>query len=352
MTGDTAQDVNPSGDVALDRDPYGISHVFEYRHAATTLLNAPADTRRFLARPICYLARHALELALKNALSLADAEYHHSEIDYRPFQKTWTTHDLVGLLDSLDHLLLATNNPAVPASVRDLVVRLHALDPDGQRFRYAKARVRGGDTVLSLAKDARVDLNALVSDVDAAIDILFNLDPESPRNRRERTERLAVLTATQRLPVHTVEKGFGGRRSADGYVLLPTSASPGLNVGDLVRLMEPDSFDLSWTIVRVDGPDYVLDHFGDSLRLPAVRIAQTIADGKCPVCLSNRTLTVQPMEEETVIFAAGVVHRGAGHPRHSPDRMCRSCGHRFESQGRPEAGGVTGAPAARPAHDG
>jgi hypothetical protein len=122
-------------------------------------------------------------------------------------------------------------------------------------FRYAKARVRGGETVLSLAKGTRVNLNALVSDIDKAVDILFELDPESPRNRRERNEQLEALAATQRLPVHLIEKGFGTRRSADGYVLLPTSVAPGLKRGELVRLMEPDGFDLAWKILRVAGSD-------------------------------------------------------------------------------------------------
>lgn len=61
MTSD-GQGADPVRTIELDRDPYGISHVFEYRYAAVSLLSAPADTRSFLARPICYLARHALEL--------------------------------------------------------------------------------------------------------------------------------------------------------------------------------------------------------------------------------------------------------------------------------------------------
>lgn len=320
-----------TSEIELDRDPYGISHVFEYRHAAESLLRTPTASHGLLARPICYLARHALELALKNALALADAEYHQGDVGYRPFQKSWPSHDLNELVETLDRLLKATGNAGVPARTRDIILRLHSLDPDGQRFRYAKARVRGGEAVLSLPKETRVNLTALVTDIDNAIDCLFDLDPESPRNRRERRERLEALAATQRLPVHLVEKGFGTRRSADGYVLLPTSVVPEMTAGELVRLMTPDRFDLAWKILRVDGSDYVLDHFGDSLRLSRERVARTVQQGHCPVCSSRRILPVEASREATVVFEAGVVHDGLGPPLHSPDRLCRSCGHRFES---------------------
>lgn len=321
----------PSDGIELDTDPYGIAHVFEYRYAASRLLTASVDSQRMLARPICYLARHALELALKHALAGADAEYHHGDIDHRPFEGTWKSHDLQSLLEGLDKLLVATGNSEVPPQTRDVILRLHALDPDGQRFRYAKAFVKGGKAVVSLAKGTRLNLSDLVTDMDEAIDALFDLDPAKPRNERNRKDRVEALAATQRLPVHPVEKGFGVRRSREGHVLLPTSVTPGLKPGDLVRLVSPGEFELAWQILEVEGSDYVLDSFRDSLRLPAARIANVIERGECPVCYSRRLVPIGPVEEETVIFEAGVVHRGEGPPFHGPDRLCRSCGHRFES---------------------
>jgi hypothetical protein len=321
----------PTDGIELDTDPYGISHVFEYRYAASRLLTESVDSQRMLARPICYLARHALELALKHALAGADAESHHGDLGHRPFETTWKRHDLKGLLESLDQLLVATGNSGVPTQARDVILRLHAIDPDGQRFRYAKARAKGGETVISLAKGTRLNLNDLVTDMAEAVDALFDLDPASPRHQRERNEEIEALAATQRLPVHLVEKGFGARCSAEGHVLLPTSAAPGLKPGGLVRLMSPGGFELVWEIIKVEGFDYVLNPFHDSFRLPAARIAKAIEQGQCPVCSSRRLLPIDPVQEQTVIFEAGVVHHGEGPPLHRPDRQCRSCGHRFES---------------------
>jgi hypothetical protein len=323
--------ISPSEGIELDADPYGIAHVFEYRYAASRLLTAQVDSQRMLARPICYLARHALELALKHALAAADAEYHHLDLGHRPFETTWTSHDLRALLENLDHLLVATGNSEVPTRARDVILRLHALDPDGQRFRYAKARVKGGEPVISLAKGTRLNLNDLVNDMDEAVSALFDIDPAGPRHTRERNEEIEALTATQRLPVHPVEKGFGARRSTEGYVLLPTSAAPGLKPGELVRLLSPGEFELAWEILKVEGSDYVLNSFQDSFRLPAARIAKAIEQGQCPVCSSRRLEPIGPVQEETVIFEAGVVHHGESPPLHRPDRQCRSCRHRFES---------------------
>jgi hypothetical protein len=70
--------------------------------------------------------------------------------------------------------------------------------------------------------------------------------------------------------------------------------------------------------------------------MPASRLAKSIESGACPVCASRRIVPVDANQEETVIFEAGVVHYDDDPPIHSPDRMCRSCGHRFESGAPPD----------------
>lgn len=318
--------------VEVEPDHYGISHVFEYRYAASRLLQSPVDDKAMLARPISYLARHALELALKHAVQSAEAEYHHGEVDYRPFETTRPGHDLKALLTRLNMLLNSTGNDPVPIQVREIVLKLHDLDPDGQRFRYGRALAKGREPVISLAKGTRIDLKSVVTDTEKAIDALFDLDPTSPREQRERAERIEALAATQHLPVHRVERDFGVRRSSDGLVLLPQSVAPGAKAGDMLRLMANDRVDLCWRVVRAEGRDYVLDWVDDSMRLPASMIARSYQRDECPVCGSHRIDAVASEPEETVVFEAGVVHGGDEPLMSAPDRYCRTCHHRFESR--------------------
>lgn len=163
-------------------DHYGISHVFEYRYAASRLLHGPVDDRAMLARPICFLARHALELALKHAVASAETEYHYGEVDLRPFRTTRSGHDLKALLRHLNVLLNSTGNDEVPSHVRDIVLKLHGLDPDGQRFRYGKAFAKGREAVISLAMGTRIYLTSVVAETDEGIDSLFGLTPRAPEN--------------------------------------------------------------------------------------------------------------------------------------------------------------------------
>lgn len=79
-------------------------------------------------------------------------------------------------------LLNSTGNDEVPSHVRDIALKLHGLDPDGQRFRYGKAFAKGREAVISLAMGTRIYLTSVVAETDEGIDSLFGLTPRAPEN--------------------------------------------------------------------------------------------------------------------------------------------------------------------------
>ena len=96
-----------------------------YAEAASNLVDAAMASGEpwRLSFPIFYLYRHALELYLKNALP----------------QSGWG-HDLHRLIREFEAFLRVESRGAVPAHVRDDLLALAAMDPNGQSFRYTDTK--------------------------------------------------------------------------------------------------------------------------------------------------------------------------------------------------------------------
>jgi hypothetical protein len=318
--------------IEVRTDPHGVHHLFEYRWAAQTLLLSVATEGELLARPVCYLARHALELALKQALMEADAEYHHNEIDFKPFQESeWRGHDLHALHQDLEQRLHLTGNPPVSDRTRRLVDALHDLDPDGQRFRYGRAILKRGTTILSLKPGTRIDLRWVVDEVDYAIRELLELNPERPRADREFEERRMALLATQHLPVWHAPEDFGHRRSPAGEVVMPRSAAGDAGIGQVIRVMDQGGLEISWFVVGLAGDDLVLDMRPEGFRLPKDTREKRLRRGVCPECAGQVAKISRPMKEPTVLYEAGAISGSKTPAIQKLDMQCRSCRHRFQA---------------------
>lgn len=107
------------GGMASPSDRLGLAH--DYAEAAANLVNAALASGEpwRLCFPIFYLYRHALELYLKNALP--------------PSRRG---HRLDLLVGDFEEFLRAESRGAMPAQVRDDLLTLAAMDPDGQSLRY------------------------------------------------------------------------------------------------------------------------------------------------------------------------------------------------------------------------
>ncbi|MFV2174007.1 hypothetical protein ACFHW2_10560 [Actinomadura sp. LOL_016] len=98
-----------------------------------------------LLLPLVHNYRHALELALKQAIRDAAARLRfdgHDDPSLRPAEldahlKRKQRHRLGPLADQLGRLLKELTLDGLPADTMRLLARLHQLDPTGEAFRYA-----------------------------------------------------------------------------------------------------------------------------------------------------------------------------------------------------------------------
>ncbi len=281
-------------------DPYGLNALFDYRRAAVRLVAIEPE----LARPVLYLSRHALELALKFALSRADLEYHFGS----EAKDEWPGHGLAALMNALNFRLAATGNPPLPATIKLTISRLNDLDPDGQRSRYAMARRRDGSTEVALPKGTKVDLAALVENVETAVVHLVELRPSLPRTRAQHARRLAELAGNQAQAAIVAPDDFGVRRALDGSVVLPRSAAPHAKAGDALRVLS-GGLETSQLVTREEDDDLVLEIIQGAFRIPIKLRTDRRAAGTCPECGADLVETIsEPQIEPTVVWDPGVVH--------------------------------------------
>jgi hypothetical protein len=116
---DTRVDGVLIGGMSSPSERLGLAHA--YAEAAANLVDAALTSGEpwRLQFPIFYLYRHALELYLKDALP----------------QSRWG-HSLAPLIHEFEEFLREERRGAVPAHVREDLLTLAAMDPDGQSFRY------------------------------------------------------------------------------------------------------------------------------------------------------------------------------------------------------------------------
>jgi hypothetical protein len=107
------------GGMATETNRLGLAHA--YAEAATDLIDVALASREpwRVCYPIFYLCRHALELYLKDALPQPPRG-----------------HDLSALIAEFEDFLHRESRGTIPTHVRDDLLTLAAMDPDGQGFRY------------------------------------------------------------------------------------------------------------------------------------------------------------------------------------------------------------------------
>jgi hypothetical protein len=106
-----------------------------------------------LVYPIVYLYRHHVELVLKAIVKTASALLER-ELTERDLEKLGS-HGLTQLWETTRPLLAPVcemaGNPPFPAEdiegIDSYIRQIHEHDPDGQRFRYATLKARGGPAI-------------------------------------------------------------------------------------------------------------------------------------------------------------------------------------------------------------
>lgn len=151
-----------------------------FRRAAYYLAERVCDTGReqdFLIYPIVFLYRHHIELALKSLISLGSflLDRKLGEADRR----TISRHDLCNLwklaMPLLNQVCEWSGEGALPPAdlegIDSYIRQLHAHDPDGQRFRYARTRKQASSLNPALRniniRDFAIALEKLADYLDA-----------------------------------------------------------------------------------------------------------------------------------------------------------------------------------------
>lgn len=159
-------------------------YVVGYKEAADILVEYATSLHAipdYLFYPICFNYRHALELTLKELIrdteklirllircgSLDENEARACQME-RTEDYLRGTHSLESLLDRLTIRLRLVCDEMLPDEIRRTVCELHNIDPDGQVFRYARAR----HTQRSLSRQQHYDLRRIRDQVSKAISFL------------------------------------------------------------------------------------------------------------------------------------------------------------------------------------
>lgn len=143
-----------------------------YLDAARDLLDRNRDQLPQFALPIFFLQRHALELALKEAIDTVVSFEHETRRRPGPHPDPAWGHDLAELFEQLNRSLASTGDPLPDLSrVCALVERFHDLDDRSTWARYRRDHAR-----------AELDLSAAQQDLDEVFRDLFahHEDPDAP----------------------------------------------------------------------------------------------------------------------------------------------------------------------------
>ncbi|GAB0113715.1 hypothetical protein [Acidisoma sp. C75] len=159
-----------------------------YRRAALALVEQVCSNGRgqdFLVYPIVYLYRHHVELVMKSIVKTTHALMDHSATAEE--QAILGRHNLMDLWKTARPLV---NPVCALGGCADLpeadlegidwyISELHRYDCDGQRFRYATAKIRnrGGGVERSLPKDlVTIDLHQFATAMEKLADYLEGMD--------------------------------------------------------------------------------------------------------------------------------------------------------------------------------
>jgi hypothetical protein len=127
---------------------------------------------------MCYLYRHAIELGLKDALTTLEAFLHSLlesgyDVDYsdkdltavEKLPKRLDGHDLNRLLNRLRDKVRLVDPTPLCDRFESIVKAIHALDPTGEKFRYARTRVQGSQFEDSFKQHMSVGVDQVVDDL-------------------------------------------------------------------------------------------------------------------------------------------------------------------------------------------
>ncbi len=151
-------------DPALPPEPGWRAYALGYRRAFERLVDSipMQQGHDTLVYPIVWLARHAMEVALK-ALIVAFKE----ELGMGEGFKL--NHNLLGLREKAERLVrkLGAEEDEALSRVREGIAKIAGLDPDGTRFRYPEARDGTPSTT-----EAAINLDVLSEVVIGVLDAL------------------------------------------------------------------------------------------------------------------------------------------------------------------------------------
>lgn len=145
-----------------------------YQHALDAVVADWQAGNRFdfVVPAIVLLGRHAIELALKGGIRVAEAELGRRTTDpvlAAEVRETWMRktagHDLSKLRDELLRLLSRLGEEPLPSEVNEVIDSLAALDPSGDSFRYSNTWDRQSSSTVRTprprGKDGMVNVVAL-----------------------------------------------------------------------------------------------------------------------------------------------------------------------------------------------
>ena len=161
------------------------------------LTKNPALNDQFFS-PVCFLYRHASELALKGLIQQAENVINlrgHAGDACNPRnlaeveKELANTHSLECLLRWLDKRLRDLIGQVLPADVRNAILELHSRDPNGQTFRYANTK--NGERHKKFQKTPIVDLGRIRDHLGVAV--RFLLEEVGKQLKREEQSCLVRL---------------------------------------------------------------------------------------------------------------------------------------------------------------
>lgn len=168
-----------------------------FLEAADALVNLALDKNPALndkfSSPACFLYRHASELTLKylikDAEKIVHLKGHAGDTACSPRdlatvgKKLAKTHSLKCLVDWLDKRLQCLINEALPTDVRDAMIELDSLDPNGETFRYTHTKT--GERHNKFQKTPDIDLGRIRDCLGKSIRFLQNIGDQLRREEQK-----------------------------------------------------------------------------------------------------------------------------------------------------------------------
>jgi hypothetical protein len=191
-------------------------YAFAYCRAADyVVLHALAEqSDDLLFLPVAFLARHALELALKAAIGeLRPVAVRMRRTEARsstPFEggairrSANPTHSITELGAELERLWLERTDSDLPRSVVKAIRFVSRFDPTGQRMRYPMTRAKGKKRFrASFPREALLSPEGFVGSILIAIEILYRQCPSGMKRALDQEKILNQWASTASDPPTT-----------------------------------------------------------------------------------------------------------------------------------------------------